>query len=142
MKLELGTALHAGLHAGEGQRRVNCRDDRWPTPVLPRGRFPVLCFCSKRSLSPEEIRELEQAVEASRGAAKHKVEASHRVDSGQGPERQVARGRQIPRPLPNDIYETVVNALVEALVQDYQQDPGDMVNSPPGKDHDIEGGRS
>ena len=36
-----------------------------------------------------------------------------------------------------DVLDVVVEALVDALVLDYQQDVDAMVNSPRGKDHDC-----
>jgi len=39
--------------------------------------------------------------------------------------------------IPADVLDVVVEALVDALVLDYQQDVDAMVNSPRGKDHDC-----
>ena len=41
--------------------------------------------------------------------------------------------------LPKDIFDTVVDALAQALVLDYQQDTDRMVRSPRGRVHDVRG---
>ena len=38
--------------------------------------------------------------------------------------------------LPGHVFDVVVEALADALVLDYQEDEGAMVNSPRGKDHE------
>ena len=41
-------------------------------------------------------------------------------------------------PLPHDVFETLVNALADALVLDYQHDRDAMVDSPRRKGRDAE----
>lgn len=45
----------------------------------------------------------------------------------------LARGMTLPK----DIFNTLVDALAEALVEDCQQDTTRMVTSPRGRGHDV-----
>ena len=74
---------------------------------------------------------------AARGPAPAAPAAAEAAEKGASQARQAGT-----LTLPKDIFDTLVDALAEALVADYQQDTTRMVRSPPGKDHDIERRRS
>ena len=56
------------------------RDDpRQSGPPLS-GRSVVFCFCTKRPITPEELQNLQQSVEAAPSVVRHRVEITHRVN--------------------------------------------------------------
>lgn len=52
------------------------------------GRSVVICFCAKRPTTPEELKNLQQSVEAAARVERHRVETANRVDLLKGPARQ------------------------------------------------------
>ncbi len=58
--------------------------------------------------------------------------------STKAPTRPRPRHTEPAPPLPNDVFEILVNALADALVLDYQHDTDTMVDSPRRKDGDAE----
>ena len=65
-------------------------------------------------------------------------DVSEMAVSTKAPTRPRPRHTEPAPPLPNDVFEILVNALADALVLDYQHDTDAMVDSPRRKDGDAE----